>query len=74
MRKFFLVAAMSLLAGSAFAQTSTGPAGQSDTTKQPAMSNSSKKMNDGTVSSTTGSNMSKDSIKKDNMKKENMSK
>jgi pentapeptide MXKDX repeat protein len=61
MRKIILATALTLMCGSAFAQSSTGPAAQGDNMTKPGMTNSS--TDKGSMSNTTGSSMSKDGMK-----------
>jgi pentapeptide MXKDX repeat protein len=68
MRKIMIAATLSLMCGSAFAQSSTGPAPQSDNMNKPGMTNTTTdkgSMEKGTMNNTTG--MSKDGMKNDNM-------
>ena len=84
MKKIFIAAAaLTIMCGSAFAQSSTGPAAQQDNMNKPGMTNGS--MNKGSAveqgatvqGTTTGENMKKDgngSMSKDGMKNDLMSK
>jgi pentapeptide MXKDX repeat protein len=78
MKKILIATALTLMCSSAFAQTNTGPAPQSDNIQKPGMNNMDKgsmdknSMDKGSMSKdTTGMNggMSKDKMKKDDMKK-----
>jgi hypothetical protein len=60
-RKIILATTLTLMCGSAFAQGSTGPAGQSDNVQKPGMNNSGQ--NSGSMKNTTGSSMSKGGMK-----------
>ena len=76
-RTIAIATALTLMCGSAFAQSTTGPANQGDTATKPGMSNgmdnSSGGMTKPSTSSTTG--MSNDgSMSKDGMAKKDMSK
>lgn len=68
MKKLIAVAALSLMCGSAFAQT-TGPTPQTDTMQKPGMNNSMDKggMNKGTTGM-SNDNMSREGMAKDGMK------
>jgi hypothetical protein len=66
MRKIILATALTLMCGSAFAQTSTGPGAQGDNMTKPGMTNSS--TDKGSMNTTTGSSMSKEGMSKDGMK------
>lgn len=70
MRRIILTTALTLMCGSAFAQGTTGPAGQQDNMNKPGMTNNSTTTTTGGSmgNSTTGSGMSKD-MKKDGMNK-----
>jgi pentapeptide MXKDX repeat protein len=67
MRKIILATALTLMCGSAFAQSSTGPAAQGDNMTKPGTANSS--TDKGSMSNTTGSSMSKEGMSKDDMNK-----
>jgi pentapeptide MXKDX repeat protein len=78
MKKILIATALTLMCSSAFAQTGTGPAPQSDNMQKPGMNNMDKgsmdrnSMDKGSMSKdTTGMNggMQKDKMKKDDMKK-----
>jgi pentapeptide MXKDX repeat protein len=73
MKQILAVAAFTLMCGSAFAQNTTGPAGQSDNMQKPGVTNGSMEK---ATKGTTGmnDNMSKDGMKKDSMSKDSMSK
>jgi pentapeptide MXKDX repeat protein len=74
MKTILVAAAVTLMCGSAFAQTSTGPAPQGDNMNKPRMTNSGSSMNNGTNSGTTGTGMQKEGMSKDGMSKDGMSK
>jgi len=85
MKKILITtAALTLMCGSAFAQSSTGPAGQQDNMNKPGMTNGSMDkggaMEKGSMNKgTTGANMKKDgmsdgSMSKDGMKNDSMNK
>jgi pentapeptide MXKDX repeat protein len=85
MKKLLIATAVTLMCGSAFAQTSTGPGNQNSDMNKPGMTNSGSGMNSGTTGSTmqkegmskegmSKSGMKNDSMSKDGMKKDNMSK
>jgi len=57
MRKIILVSTLTLMCGSAFAQGSTGPAGQSDNVEKPGVINSGQ--NSGSMKKATASTISK---------------
>jgi pentapeptide MXKDX repeat protein len=67
-------AALTLMCGSAFAQTSNGPAAQGDNMTKPGMTNDStmKKdsMDKGTTTGMTNDGMKKDGMSGDGMKKD----
>jgi pentapeptide MXKDX repeat protein len=81
MKKILIATALTLMCGSAFAQSTTGPASQGDNMTKPGMTNDS--MNKGSMdkgsanTGTTGMNdgaMKKDGMSKDGMKNDSMSK
>ena len=74
MKKILIAAAVTLMCGSAFAQTSTGPAPQGDNMNKPGMTNSGSGMTNSTSSGTTGSGMQKEGMSKNGMSKDGMSK
>jgi pentapeptide MXKDX repeat protein len=70
MKKIIIAtAALTLMCGSAFAQTSTGPAAQGDNMTKPGMSNESTdgSMNKGSMSNGSTTGMNNDGMKKDGM-------
>jgi pentapeptide MXKDX repeat protein len=71
MKKILIAAAVTLMCGSAFAQTTTGPAAQTDTSNKPGMSAPT---NPGASTSKSTTGMNKNGMSKDNMKKDNMKK
>jgi pentapeptide MXKDX repeat protein len=75
MKKLIAVTAFSLMCSAAFAQTSTGPAGQTDVNKPGMNTNMDKgSMGNGTTGMSDKGSMSKDGMKKDSMSKDGMKK
>jgi pentapeptide MXKDX repeat protein len=72
MKKLLIATAVTLMCGSAFAQTSTGPAAQGDNMNKPGTTNSGTGTNNGMNSGTTGSGMQKEGMSKEGMSKSGM--
>jgi pentapeptide MXKDX repeat protein len=72
MKKLLIATAVTLMCGSAFAQTSTGPGNQNTDMNKPGMTNSGSGMNNGMNSGTTGSSMQKEGMSKEGMSKSGM--
>jgi pentapeptide MXKDX repeat protein len=73
MKKILIATALTLMCGSAFAQT-TGPAAQGDNMTKPGMTNESTSMDKGSMNKGTTTGMSNDGMKKDGMSGSNMKK
>jgi pentapeptide MXKDX repeat protein len=74
MKKILIAtAALTLMCGAAFAQTTTGPGAQGDNMTKPGMTNNSTSMDKGSMNKgTTG--MNNEGMKKDGMSGSNMKK
>jgi pentapeptide MXKDX repeat protein len=75
MKKILIATALTLMCGSAFAQ-STGPAAQQDNMTKPGMTNGStdSSMNKGSMSDGSTTGMSNEGMKKDGMASDGMKK